>query len=246
MNGEAGTVEIPTNSLTASVDALQPHFDLDRVQQELSRRIVVRDLLPPVSSDTITFVTVGRLSPEKNHRRLLRAFRLVHEEHPNTRLVIIGDGPQKNWLRKLVRNYDLEGSVIFTGQQDNPYAIMAACDCFVLSSDYEGQPMVILEARVLGLPVISTNFASVGGALPPDVGLVAPMKVKPLAEAMAEMLHGNVPNPPFDYASYNEEAIRQFYRAIGADAEVAEAAVEEITERVIEAPYPEPARAPAS
>ena len=55
----------------------------------------------------------------------------------------------------------LSSQVTVAGQVDNPYAIMAECDCFVLSSDYEGQPMVILEARTLGLPVVTTAFSSV-------------------------------------------------------------------------------------
>src|SRR5689334_23742206 len=50
-------------------------------------------------------------------------------------------------LRKLVRKLGLDGSVVLAGAQPNPWAIMSQCDAFVLSSDYEGQPMVILEDR---------------------------------------------------------------------------------------------------
>jgi len=110
----------------------------------------------------------------------------------------------------------LTESVILTGQQNNPHAILRHCDCFVLSSDYEGQPMVILEARVLGLPVVATDFASVRGSLPDGVGLVVPRTDEGLADGMRAHLRGEVPNPPFDYAGYNAEAVQQFYQAIGA------------------------------
>ena len=102
------------------------------------------------------------------------------------------------------------------GQHNNPYAIMKHADCFVMSSDYEGQPMVILEARVLGLPVVSTDFASVRGSLPEGVGLVVPRSVEGMADGLRAMLAGTVPNPPFDYEAYNRDAVDQFYRVIGA------------------------------
>ncbi len=163
-----------------------------------------------------TFLTVGRLSPEKNHARLIRAFQLVHQDDPDTRLVVIGSGPLREELDELIAELGLTASVIMAGQQNNPFAIMKLADCFVLSSDYEGQPMVILEARVLGLPVVSTDFASVRGSLPEGVGLVVSRDVADLAEGMRGLLRGTIPNPTFDYVAYNQDAVEQFYQAIGA------------------------------
>ncbi|MGN6754019.1 MAG: CDP-glycerol glycerophosphotransferase family protein, partial [Intrasporangium sp.] len=123
-------------------------------------------------TDGFRFVTVGRLSPEKNHERLVRAFSVVHRAHPDARLVIVGDGPLRPEVQVLVERLGLQGAVTLTGLQPNPWAIMSRCHAFVLSSDYEGQPMVILEARTLGLPVVSTAFGSVRSALAPGEGLV--------------------------------------------------------------------------
>ena len=66
------------------------------------------------------------------------------------------------------------------------------------SSDYEGQPMVILEARTLGLPVVSTSFDSVGSALAPGEGLVVERTVDALAEGMVAAVEGRVPCVDFD------------------------------------------------
>ena len=63
--------------------------------------------------------------------------------------MIVGSGPLADELEALVAELGLQGSVFLTGMQRNPHAIMAKADCFVLSSDYEGQPMVLLEALVL-------------------------------------------------------------------------------------------------
>jgi CDP-glycerol glycerophosphotransferase len=108
----------------------------------------------------------------------------------------------------------LESAVTLTRQVDNPYAIMAESHCFVLSSDYEGQPMVILEARVLGLPVVTTAFASVGDSVPPGAGLVVPQTVKGVAQGMRQFLAGKVPSATLDAHAYNRAAMEQFDRAV--------------------------------
>jgi CDP-glycerol glycerophosphotransferase (TagB/SpsB family)/glycosyltransferase involved in cell wall biosynthesis len=169
--------------------------------------------------DVTTFVTVGRLSPEKNQGRLIRAFARVHAASPKTRLVIVGSGPLEDDLNALISELGLSGSVFLTGMQRNPHVIMAHSDCFVLSSDYEGQPMVILEALVLGLPIVTVEFASAKNALPAGSGLVVPQTDDGVAEGMTAFLRGEVPASVFDYHAYNRKAVDQFYRAIGATAD---------------------------
>lgn len=162
------------------------------------------------------FVTAGRLSPEKNHGRLLRAFSLVHDEDPDVRLVILGDGPLMPTLKAEARalGLDLRTHVRFVGHLPNPFAAMARADCFVLSSDYEGQPMVILEARVLGLPVVSTSFSSVRGVLDDSTGLITDRTEEALADGMRAFLAGDVPSAPFDADAYNANAVAEFAAAI--------------------------------
>ncbi|MFF2054012.1 CDP-glycerol glycerophosphotransferase family protein [Leifsonia sp. NPDC058194] len=172
--------------------------------------------------DVTTFVNVGRLSPEKNQGRLVRAFAGVHAENPKTRLVIVGDGPLAGELEALIDELGLRGAAFLTGMQRNPHAIMAKADCFVLSSDYEGQPMVILEALVLGLPIVTVEFASAKNALPVGSGLVVPQTDEGVAEGLRAYLAGAVPDSRFDYTAYNRKAVGEFYRAIGAAPVLAE------------------------
>lgn len=162
-----------------------------------------------------TFVTVGRLSPEKNQARLIRAFGRVHQQDEATQLLIVGAGALADELSELVEGLQLSGSVLFSGHNDNPHALMAASDCFVLSSDYEGQPMVLLEAQIVGIPIVTVDFASVRGALPAGTGLVVDQTDESLADGMMAFLRGEVPAPLFDPVAYQQEAIDSFVATLG-------------------------------
>ncbi len=164
-----------------------------------------------------TFVTAGRLSTEKNHERLIRAFAKVHADHPRTRLIILGGGPLAEHLQELVEELAVADSVELAGFQVNPYRPMSQCDCFVLPSDHEGQPMVILEALTLGLPVVATEFSSVRGALDPADGIIVPRTVAGVEDGLRRFLAGSVPPPAFDPQTYNDQAMQQFYTAVGLD-----------------------------
>ncbi|MFC5503073.1 CDP-glycerol glycerophosphotransferase family protein [Lysinimonas soli] len=160
------------------------------------------------------FVTVGRLSPEKNQTRLIAAFAQLHASRPSARLLIVGDGPLRAQLDQEVTARGLDGVVFLTGALSNPFAVMAAADCFVLSSNYEGQPMVLLEAAVVGLPIVTVDFGSVRDALPPEAMRVVEQSEAGLAAGMAAYLDGAVPPARFDGAAYNRRATREFERVV--------------------------------
>jgi CDP-glycerol glycerophosphotransferase len=202
-------------SLQENIDELIAMFGTATVVSEIERRATLREVLPKAPG-VRTFVTAGRLSTEKNQVRLIRAFDVIHQEDPSTRLVILGHGPLRDRLAALIEELGLASAVTLAGHQPNPYVVLANSDCFVLSSDYEGQPMVLLEALILGLPVISTAFDSVRGALPEGSGLVVAKDTKALTAGMRAFLRGEVPAKPFDYVQYNRDATDEFYRAIGA------------------------------
>lgn len=210
---ESTSETVPAGDLSLAVRTLSKVHGRDRLEGAVQRYHTISEVIPPMDG-VRTFVTVGRLSPEKNHERLIRAFDLVHQEDPRTRLVIIGGGPLEGYLIELTRDLGLGDAVTIAGQQSNPHVILSKADIFVLSSDYEGQPMVILEARVLGLPVVATKFASVGGALPPGVGHVVERDEVALAEGMRAALRGEVANSSFDAVAYNAEATQDFYRVL--------------------------------
>jgi len=104
-----------------------------------------------------TIVTVGRLTNQKNHIMLLKAFSLVDMD---INLLVIGVGELEDDLRRLAVDLNIEENVYFLGFQKNPYVFIRNSDCFVLSSKYEGFGNVIIEAMACGVPVISTDCNS--------------------------------------------------------------------------------------
>lgn len=102
---------------------------------------------------------VGRLVPAKDFKTLILAFAQVRKELP-ARLVILGEGPERNTLSSLIRNMGLEGDVSLPGFVKNPYKYMKRAAVFVLSSQWEGLPTVLIEAMALGTPVVSTDCPS--------------------------------------------------------------------------------------
>jgi N-acetylgalactosamine-N,N'-diacetylbacillosaminyl-diphospho-undecaprenol 4-alpha-N-acetylgalactosaminyltransferase len=100
---------------------------------------------------------MGRLVPNKNFTLLVEAFRLCGA--PGT-LVILGKGPLREHLLGQIETAGLSGRVVLAGFQANPFAWLAKADCFVLPSNGEGFPNGLVEAMILGVPVISTNCPS--------------------------------------------------------------------------------------
>lgn len=105
-------------------------------------------------------ISVGRLHKQKDHKTLILAFSKVLDKFPDAQLVIIGEGPERPHLEKIIYELNLTDKVFLLGFKKNPYKYMARADVFVLSSRYEGFPNVILEAMACGVPVISTNCPS--------------------------------------------------------------------------------------
>lgn len=105
---------------------------------------------------------VARLEPAKGYEDLLEAFRQVLAQEPEARLVIVGEGYQRQDLAALTARLGLETRVLFTGWRDDMIDLLAAFDVFALASHYEGLGIAILEAMALRRPVVCT---AVGGVL---------------------------------------------------------------------------------
>lgn len=110
-----------------------------------------------IENDDIVLGTVARLDPIKNHEMMLNAFSNVVTKHPNTKLVIVGDGELLAKLEKQCQTLNIADKVIFTGFITTPKIYIQIFDIFLLSSLSEGTSMTLLEAMSVGKPCIVTD-----------------------------------------------------------------------------------------
>jgi glycosyltransferase involved in cell wall biosynthesis len=131
---------------------------------------------------------VGRLSREKAYERLLVIHRRLLDQGIRHKLMIVGDGPDKEYLDRLIRAMDLQNSVIMTGYQSNPYPYMKKSRFLVISSYTEGLPVISMEALSLGVPVVST-IPSIGAVFGEETcGFVSENDNASLEAAIRRML----------------------------------------------------------
>ncbi len=112
-----------------------------------------------VDPNKINLCSVGRLCHQKGYDLLLNYFAEARTTRPDLHLYLIGDGPDRQALTLQIASLGLDDAVTFLGNQSNPFCYMNLMDGFVLTSRYEGQGMVIWEAKALGLPLyLSKNL----------------------------------------------------------------------------------------
>lgn len=109
-----------------------------------------------------TIVTVGRIDQNKNHRLIIDAFNSIQSTIPEWKVVIYGDGELRNELIEYVKDLGLEDRISLPGNVENVAEKIKKTGVFVLSSDTEGSPNALIEAMLLGIPVISTDCPSGG------------------------------------------------------------------------------------
>jgi len=137
-------------------------------------------------------VTAGRMTKQKNHVLLIKAFGEFVKENPDYKLVIYGKGEEQNNLENLIKELNLTDKVFLPGTTKTLLYEMSKSEMFVLSSDYEGMPNVLAEAMAIGLPCVSTDCAGGGAkALIDDRtnGILVPCAdEKALTSAMCEVV----------------------------------------------------------
>lgn len=104
-----------------------------------------------------TLIAIGRLTQQKNYPVLLSAFADLAPRHPQARLLILGEGELRPDIEARIEQLGLTDRVELAGSRPNPFGYLARADLFLSSSDFEGFPMVHLEALTCGVPVVATD-----------------------------------------------------------------------------------------
>lgn len=163
-------------------------------------------------SGSRVFISIGRLSVEKDHRKLVQAFYQLRRERDDVRLIIVGDGPLYPEITRIVKTLRLEKDVFLLGFRSNPFPYLRKSDCFVFSSNYEGQGLVLLEAMILRKPIVSTDIDVCRSVIENRSGHMVENSVEGLAAGMKDFLEGNVFARDVDFEPYQRNALDAFCR----------------------------------
>lgn len=133
------------------------------------------------------FITVGRFSKVKNQALMYRAFAAFLTHGYDAGLLMLGKGEEEANLKALAEELGISNRIDYAGYVDNVEDYLKSADVFLLSSDYEAQPLCVLEAMAAGLPVVSTDVGTVSDIVTDNGILVPPGDAEAMAEAMERL-----------------------------------------------------------
>jgi len=138
------------------------------------------------SDELIRILNIGKFKKAKNHLLLVEAFSKTVKEMPNLRLLLVGDGSLRKKVENKAKTLGLEEKVLFLGWRSDIPEILADCDIFVLSSDWEGLGIVLIEAMASGKPIVATNVGGIPEVVEDGITgiLVPPRNPDALAKAI--------------------------------------------------------------
>lgn len=127
---------------------------------DLDRKKIKEELFL-ANENSLIIISVAELHERKGLKYLIEAIPEVSVKFPNTKLVIVGEGPERSELEKLVKKFGIENHVILTGRQKEIPKLLKCADIFVLPSRREAFGLVILEAMITGLPIIASETGGI-------------------------------------------------------------------------------------
>lgn len=158
-----------------------------------------------VSGDAPVLSFIGRLAPIKRPDRFVEVVRQVHRARPDVRFLVAGEGTEAQVIA------DADVPVTMLGWRDDVQNILAASDAVLLTSDNEGTPLSLIQAALMGLPVVATNVGSVPDVvIDGETGWLANPEAADLARASLEMLDN-----PAEAARRGQQAQERAHRLYG-------------------------------
>ncbi|MBM7610253.1 glycosyltransferase involved in cell wall biosynthesis [Lysinibacillus composti] len=173
---------------------------------DINKSIKRNDLKVP--EDSFVAISVGELNGNKNHEVVIRA--IAELKNPNIHYMICGVGPKEEYLRKLVKDLDLEGQIKLLGYRRDIGELLKVSDIFVFPSFREGLSVALMEAMACGLPVICSNIRGNRDLIINEKGgyLVNPKKIVSFSQAILETYENA--NLRERMGIYNREKIKYF------------------------------------
>lgn len=203
--------QFPGKILHVVPNAVTPIPPLPESERLALRTELIGDAARPL------LISVGRLTAQKGVDDLLMAFAQVCQGHPQTALIIVGDGSIIGDLNLQIKTLRLENNAWLLGGRSDVPRLLAASDLYVSASHWEGLPVAMLEAMSAGLPVTATGVGDVPVVLTPRSGItVPPNKPVQLAQAISDLLD-NQEQLPVMGAAAREHVTLHYSPAVWVD-----------------------------
>ena len=171
--------------------------------------------------DCFTFINVSRHDDNsKKLGRIIKAAKILKDKGYQFKCLFIGNGPDHNKYTKFVKELNLEDIIIFLDFQKNPYPYYKLSDIVILSSDYEGFPVVFSEALALNKPIITTNISDASSVIGQNYGIITNREEKDIAKAMESVLNNDIKFKKFNIDKFNQEIINKINYILGDNDEI--------------------------
>lgn len=138
----------------------------------------------------LNLISIGRLCEQKDYNKLIEAFKKLKDDNllENIKLNIIGDGELKNNLQDKINVYNLNDNIKLLGKIDNPYPLLKQSDLYVMSSRDEAYPLVLIEAFMCNVPVVTVDIASAKEMVDCKYGIITPNSIDGLYGALKKII----------------------------------------------------------
>lgn len=134
-------------------------------------------------------LTIGRLTYQKGYDIAVDAFALLRKRGVDARWYIIGEGPERLAIERLIKEHGVEGGFVLLGERDNPYPYLKACDLYVHATRFEGKSVAVEEAQVLGKPILASDCTGNREQVIPGVdGILFELTAQNLAHELEKLL----------------------------------------------------------
>ena len=140
------------------------------------------------TDDVLKLVSVGRVVQLKGFDMAVDAAAVLKKQGVDFKWFIVGDGPLRSELTLAAQKQGLEDNILFVGLKSNPYPYVANADIMIQTSRYEGKSVVLDEAKILGKPIVSTDYTTVHDQVNENEGIITQMSGEAIAEGIQKMI----------------------------------------------------------
>lgn len=197
-----------------------PDEDLEKIFGKGYKNITKEDKKDLNSSNSLAknkipiFINVGRHDEkQKKISRIIEATEKLNKQGFDFKVLLIGKGTNTKDYQNLIKEKNLN-NIIMLGAKKNPYPYFKLSDCFILSSQFEGYPVVFVEAQILGLPILTTNVSDSKKDIDGIYGQVVENSEKGVYKGMKQVLEKGITSTKFDPEKFNEEITQKVKQII--------------------------------